>query len=209
MPEGYKTGSNRKHGLGYGGGGGGGWEFLDSAPAMPAEAKASMGGTYGAGSGSGRRELTPFCGIMKVGGMAVQGWDHRNDEDEEVPLEEDVPFLSSQGSTISTISTLRVDSRPGNKRRFDEEEDEEPEGVVYDIWRDADDDLQLSPKTRPVDLASGLGRRAMAVPKSRRKGSGRDGGFKIAVMEGQENNNPGVLDIDFGEAEFMDWSACT
>jgi hypothetical protein len=152
---------------------------------------------------------------MKVGGLAVQGWDYdqgrgdRADGEVEVEVlgEEDVPFLSSQGSTISTLS---VDSRTGNKRRFDEEEDEAPEGVACDIWRDADDDLQLSPKTRPMDLMPGFGlgagRRAVAVPKSRRKGSTRDGGFKIAVMEGQENNR--VRDIDFGEAEFMDWSSC-
>lgn len=69
--------------------------------------------------------------------------------------------------------------------------------------------MQLSPKTRPVDLVPGLGlgRRAMAVPKSRRKGSG---GVKNAVMEGQENDSlgMGVLEVDFGEADFMDWSSC-
>jgi hypothetical protein len=159
---------------------------------------------------SARRELAPFCGIMKVGGMAVQGWDHEGDAEVEVPGEEDVPFWSSQGSTISTLS---VDSRTGNKRRFDEGEDEEPEGEVYDIWHDMDDDLQLSPRTRPVDLAPsfglGLGRRTMAVPKSRRKGKGAGGGemaLKVPIMEGQENGC--VLDIDFGDAEFMDWSSC-
>jgi hypothetical protein len=147
---------------------------------------------------------------MKVGGMAVQGWDHEGDAEVEVPGEEDVPFWSSQGSTISTLS---VDSRTGNKRRFDEGEDEEPEGEVYDIWHDMDDDLQLSPRTRPVDLAPsfglGLGRRTMAVPKSRRKGKGAGGGemaLKVPIMEGQENGC--VLDIDFGDAEFMDWSSC-
>jgi Ribonucleotide reductase inhibitor len=205
VPEGYKTGSPRKNGVVYGGGGAG-WGFLDSGPASsPTSFKTRGGGGPGGGSAA-RRELTPFCGIMKVGGMAVQGWDYGlEQEDREVPGEDDLPFLHSQGSTISTLS---MDFRPGNKRRFDEEENEEPEGVTYDIWRDADDDVQLSPKSRPVDLTPGLGRRAMAVPKSRRKGSGRDGRFKIAVMEGQENDNLGVLEVDFGDAEFMDWSSC-
>jgi hypothetical protein len=176
-----------------------------------------------------RRELTPFCGIMKVGGLAVQGWDYGLErEDGEVEGEEDVPFLSSQGSTITTVSEAGDESwmprtgtgmGGGQKRRFDEGDDDDvriegqeaAEEVVYDIWRD-DDDLQLSPKTRPVDLglrtglSLGLGRRVMAVPKSRRKDSSRVGEFKTAVMEGQENSN--VVDIDFGEAEFMDWSAC-
>jgi hypothetical protein len=216
--EGYKTGL-RKHN--YLGGGGAGWRFLDSAPATPPTSfKTQVGSTA-----TSRRELTPFCGIMKVGGMAVQGWD----QDEEVPGEEDVPFLSSQGSTISTVSKVGEESwmsrtGTGHKRRFDEEEQDdvqiagdcevESEDPLFldDIWRD--DDVQLSPKTRPVDLVPsfglGMGRRAMAVPRSRRKGrgaGGEEGGLKVAAMEGQENNNPGVLDIDFGEAEFMNWSA--
>jgi hypothetical protein len=46
------------------------------------------------------------------------------------------------------------------------------------------------------------------VPKLRQKSSSRDSGFKIAVIEGQENNNLGVLEVDFGDAEFIDWSSC-
>jgi hypothetical protein len=47
-----------------------------------------------------------------------------------VPREDELPFLHSQGSTISTLS---IDSQPGNKRCFDKEENEEPKGVTYNI----------------------------------------------------------------------------
>jgi hypothetical protein len=207
VPEGYKTGLSKNH-HSYPGAtssfGVASWaSSFNASTNVPVAAPKTPTPT--------RRELTPFCGIMKVGGMAVQGWG--DDADDEVPAQDDVPSLSSQESTISTIST---DSRTSYKRRLDdEEEDEEPEPdkVVYDIWRDADDDVQLSPKTRPVDLAPrfglglGSGKRTIAVPKSRRKGAS---GGKSAVLEGQENDNltAGVLQIDFGEAEFMDWSSC-
>jgi hypothetical protein len=203
VPEGYKTGLPKKHSSYTGAGnsciGAAGYGFSDSTSTTPPHTSFKTPAPT-------RRELTPFCGIMKVGGMAVQGWDAEADVD--VLAENDLPFLSSQASTISTTST---NSQTGYKRRFlDEEEDEELEGGgAYDIWRDVDDDVQLSPKTRPVDLVPGLvlGRRAMAVPKSRRKGGGE---VKSAVMEGQENDSlgTGVLDVDFGEADFMDWSSC-
>ncbi|TAQ88577.1 hypothetical protein B7494_g3104 [Chlorociboria aeruginascens] len=97
VPEGYKTGSYSAFTL-----------FADSsAPSsfsstsntdMPQERKIGR---------SRARELTPFCGILKVGGMGVQ----------DLPEEEDdVPSLS-QGSTDSEVSVQSL----GNKRRFEEE----------------------------------------------------------------------------------------
>lgn len=212
VPEGYKTGLSKKHnsctGLDSGVGGVAQALSLCPTPCPPFATFQTLALT--------RRELTPFCGIMKIGGMAVQGWDYdssQGDNDEaDMLAEDDVPFLSSQGSTISTISSA---SRPSCKRRFDDEEADEGaqlDKVVYDIWRDADDDIPLSPRTRPIvltprrpGLVLGTGRRTMAVPRSRRKWAG---GVKSVVLEGQENDIGGVSGCDFGEAEFMDWGAC-
>lgn len=206
VPEGYKTGL-RKHNS-FGGGLG---LFTDSTPPPYPSRTYSHG--RGASGTTTRRELTPFCGIMKVGGMAVQGWDysignhqHREDEEEDpdVPREDEIPFLSSQGSTISCASVATTGA--GYKRRFDDEEEQVDgdQGELYDIWRD-NDDIQLSPKTKPMDLTGvglGFGRRAIAVPKSRQTGRGTVA--KVAVIEGQENSH-NVVDIDFEEAEFLDY----
>lgn len=110
---------------------------------------------------AGARELTPFCGILKVGGMAQQAWD--GDEgiysDKEMEDEEEVPALSSQGSTISSFST---GTSVREKRRFLE----------------AEEDVMVSFGDRSV------GERVLAVPR-RRGGKGTAKGEQnIVVVEG-------------------------
>ncbi|KAG9233498.1 ribonucleotide reductase inhibitor-domain-containing protein [Amylocarpus encephaloides] len=138
------------------------------------------------------RELTPFCGILKVGGLAQQAWGihgpagHAREAeavDGEEMEEEDVPFLS-QGSTISDSSVEGLACRRfsggavGNKRGLEEEE---------------------------IDLAvrhCGVAGREIAVPRRRRgEGKLRMGEGKRIPACGQENS--GVL--DFGDAEFLDY----
>ena len=204
VPEGYKTGS------GYGG------FTLFSDTKVVSKAAVS-----GPGQGQKRnytgynelntsKELTPFCGIMKVGGMAVQTGSSWVDEDEveDVPPEDNLPFLSSQGSTISTSSVDSMSGLTGSgtKRRFSEEEVEEEE--TNKIWRDDRDryqsiDVGISPKSKPASLPGGLGSRPLAMPKSRRKRYQGSGSNKWDAREGQENLNM----MDFEEAEFLDYAS--
>ncbi|PSS12525.1 hypothetical protein M430DRAFT_36628 [Amorphotheca resinae ATCC 22711] len=126
------------------------------------------------------RELAPFCGIMKVGGLAQQqsgAYDEGDSSaiDLDYDDEDEVPPLS-QGSTNSDVS---VDAPVVNKRRFDLDEEEEQV-----------DDVR--------DAVTVLGQRVMAVP--RRRGASKFGAG-LAIV-GQENSD---ADMDFEEATFLDY----
>jgi hypothetical protein len=228
VPEGYKTGTSY-----------GGFElFAEERKPMPVSSpmRRSVNGerTTRGSYNVPARELTPFCGILKVGGMAVQaqqpygyGDGYEGYEEEEGILgEEEVPFLSSQGSTISSSSAeLNYAVSASNKRRFADEEEELEESATANpilvtlqdgrIWHD-ETDMSLSPKSKPVDSGFspfaplGLRRRALATPRSRIKGkANRDSGFGVSMglgskygWTGQENNME--VDVDFEEAEFLD-----
>ncbi|CAG8971278.1 hypothetical protein HYALB_00001444 [Hymenoscyphus albidus] len=181
VPEGYKTGSQYSSFA----------LFSD-----PSSAHAPVAATSNAasprtktGSRPRARELTPFCEILKIGGLAqqVEGIYHssgRDAEDEEEELE--FPgFKSSQGSTSSSSSfeTMGYSATPfgdiglGNKRRFEEEEE---------------DDV----------VVRSMGGRAIAVPK--RKRDGKMGAVGVpAFAYGQENAN------DFQDADFLDYKLVT
>lgn len=178
VPEGYKTGDYSAFQL-----------FSDPTPATPPApdsgvARQGLGqrsvSTPALGRVAGRaraRELTPFCGILKVGGMAQQGLG-----DIEVDDSDEMPFFSSQESTQSNSSNASFGDggAAANKRRFAEEEDDEVE-----------------------EVQSVMGQRVMAQPR-RKKGLGVAGsglGMKSAVLGGQENEGM----MDFGEAEFLDY----
>jgi hypothetical protein len=189
VPEGYKTGSNYS----------GFTLYSDShspttvsntqtSPTLPLQRK---------GPRPRARELTPFCGILKVGGMAGQQWGIYNpssryneevmdEEDEEEEEEMGLPGLtSSQESATSTSSGDFGRRTPmGTKRRFFEDEDE-----VGDE-RGGEEMLR---------------ERVLAVPR-RKKWAGM-----VGKGQGQENVNMGGgvgvvgQDIDFGEADFLDY----
>lgn len=174
VPEGYKTGSYSAFTL-----------FSDTICA-PLEPKPLIRRTYQ----SRRKELTPFCGIMKVGGLAQQEY---VEEYEEVLEEDDIPFLCSQGSTISDVS---VTSLPPNKRRH-ESDDEDGGG----LWR-----MEESPLTSSLFRSGSemdLGSRVMAKPKTRRKGIG---GYDMKGKGGdtQTGDQENVV-MDFEEADFLDF----
>jgi hypothetical protein len=154
-----------------------------------------------ANAGAGVRELMPFCGLLKVGGMNTQQWGiysqqhsgswsrYDSGREEEMNDEDEVPFLSSQGSTISTSSVESVATTPnGNKRRCEWEDSGEDESV---------EETEVT-RERPVVL----GERVLAVPR-RRRYQGTVG--KVGAM-GQENRVFGD-DMDFGEADFLDMGA--
>ncbi|KAF5024100.1 hypothetical protein F66182_3844 [Fusarium sp. NRRL 66182] len=100
VPEGYKTVGTSAFKL-----------WTDNAP-VKNNAAATRAPTKGAS-----RELLPFCGINKVGGLDTQP-DFERDDD--VPDIDAVPEL-----TMSQESTESVDSNDGTRKRFfDDDEDE-------------------------------------------------------------------------------------
>ncbi|OBT67788.1 hypothetical protein VE03_03472 [Pseudogymnoascus sp. 23342-1-I1] len=187
VPEGYKTGSYSSFAL-----------FSDQAPppSKPQQqlqqqqkrrVKQVQGGAV--------RELAPFCGIMKVGGLAVQAPqtvdEEYMDDDDEVLDEDDVPGMSSQGSTLSAYSTAATHKRRLSASSSASEDDE---GAQYS-WAD----IEISPKTQapqPGQAWGGAGNRAMALPRRMKKAG--------AGVAGQEN---GVAGVDFEEAGFLDYAA--
>ncbi|KAK2057059.1 ribonucleotide reductase inhibitor [Colletotrichum caudatum] len=129
-----------------------------------------------------QRELLPFCGINKVGGLASQPAyaSDSEHEEEDVPGFDDLPGLSSsQESVESTASDGR-----SKKRYFVDEETEEPVQAWANrtAWLDT-----VSPRSlTPSGLANA--RPFAALRKSRNK-----------PAAGQEN----LVVEDFDDADFL------
>ncbi|KAH7126257.1 ribonucleotide reductase inhibitor-domain-containing protein [Dactylonectria estremocensis] len=160
VPEGYKTVGPSAFKL-----------WTDNAPLpTPSTARAPIRASS--------RELLPFCGINRVGGLDTQP-EFENDVFE-VPDLDAIPELS-----MSQESNESVDSSPesSRKRIFDDRED-------VDVRREA------SPGTL---TPGGHGNaRILAVPRSRTKPAVPFKGF------GQENM---AADDDFDDAEFLVFDA--
>ncbi|CZT09256.1 uncharacterized protein RAG0_14068 [Rhynchosporium agropyri] len=205
VPEGYKTGSYSAFTL-----------FADNT--VPSDSTYSMSAMSSSPSPpalktrprSGARELTPFCGILTVGGMAAQQWGTYNSSgssgemDEDSTEEDDVPFLSSQGSTISS-SSLQAEGAftpGGNKRRFFEDEDE-----TSNLFSSSS--TGLSPNTF-MDTSPVVGERILAVPRRKKSAGGKGPGHISSQVRifGQENlhgGRNGNGNGDFEDAEFLDY----
>ena len=171
VPEGYKTGSYSAFTL-----------FSDDTPAKVAtipELRAENRRPSVVMKVRPRaRELTPFCGLHSVGGLAAEGDARTFGMMEEMDEDEDVPELS-QSSTISNESI----STPGDRKRrldFDEEDFEE---VHFEAMRDR-------------TMSFGLGSRVIAVPRRKRK----DSKMANVTVVGQENID------DFEDAAFLDYN---
>ncbi len=141
--------------------------------------------------GAAARELAPFCGIMKVGGLAQQVSVLHEEEgdmcldDEDVPNEDDFPGLSSQGSTLSNFSTAVT-----QKRRLSTASDEEHQ------WADE----EISPKSvfpQPGQVWGSVTERTLAVPRRRVKAVGM-------AVRGQ---GTAIAGGDFEDAGFLDYEA--
>lgn len=182
MPEGYKTGSYSAFNL-----------FSDNTPAIKSDiSSASPASTpvarnyKGTRPRAGNRELTPFCGLMKVGGMSVQGYNESGDAVEDRDEEEYEEMVwGSQQSMMSNDSVGSYGRGNGAKRRFVDEE--EGGGNIFGV--DNSDRVLMD-----------VGHRRIAMPRTRKDEKSNRGGTTMR-FGGDEN-----ADMDFGEADFLDYS---
>ncbi|KAI7649465.1 hypothetical protein KC318_g17163, partial [Hortaea werneckii] len=193
VPEGYKTHKTLGDGVGGAEGGFGGKELGSKMPSSSAPATVGRRGAAG-GLGTaarGARELMPFCGLHKVGGLGVSssfGGAQVDEEDEE----EDVPGLtwsqetvgSSQGSLMGPglgmgdgYARLQTESK---KRTYDEEMEEEMDAYFEGGAGEATEMGQV-----------GVAGRKIAKPRG---AVGRKGG---------NANASGGAEGDFEEASFL------
>lgn len=134
------------------------------------------------------RELLPFCGINKVGGLDSQP-EVRVDAEDDVPALDDIPELTmSQESTDSTESNANT-----RKRFFTDDANDAVDPV--ETWVAGDGDGEVSPRTL---VPGGFGNRVMAIPRSR--AAKRAGVSPLKEAVDQENM---AIDGDFEEAEFL------
>lgn len=208
VPEGYKTGDYNAFAL---------WDESDTTPAagIMGEGQRSRANAF-----SSLRELLPFCGIHKVGGLDTQpevrrpiqsipgvhpgasttpvyhpsfGVDGADTSDDEMP-----GLTSSQESVDSNASATTIPpGTPGartRKRYFVEDEEDGFAGQLT-LWRHNYNTLA------PVAGRNDNGR-AMAVPSRGRLRAKFSGANTVMSGTGQENRM--VIDGDFGEAEFLD-----
>ncbi|KAI1352715.1 ribonucleotide reductase inhibitor-domain-containing protein [Xylaria sp. FL0043] len=222
VPEGYKTGGTyNAFAL---------WDENDADPITTA-AIMGEGQRSRANAFSSPRELLPFCGIHKVGGLDTQPEEYRP-----IPIPAPIPnfrtgvsatppplyqqgfsdndigdmpgLTSSQESVDSIASDVAYSpSASRTRKRFFVEDEEDETSAQLNLWRLNSDFCSNS--LTPVGCNNG---RAMAVPRKGRlrakfsgAGVGGGGGGAVATAmpcAGQENVM--VVDSDFEEAEFLD-----
>lgn len=186
VPEGYKTGTYSAFSL---------WDdHHDTMPASPGETGRSR-----ANAVSTPRELTPFCGIHRVGGLQVPASDCAGPAYEMQAPTHNMPSLtlSQESATSNDSSSSGVTGAKTRKRFFVDDEEEitdKPDGLSVAQWQDGD----VSPRGLvPVGWNHG---RTVAVPRKGRLRSKLNGG--LGLTAGQENVM--VMDGDFEEAPFLD-----
>ncbi|KKY35761.1 putative ribonucleotide reductase inhibitor [Diaporthe ampelina] len=226
VPEGYKTGSYSAFSL---------WSDNDAtnmknmATPPPALVRAPS-------SATGQRELLPFCGINKVGGLSSQpasGSDAPTVtvprlQVGSVPSIDDVPSLtSSQGSIDSNAShsalTINTASTASRKRVYSEDEDSDTPSVTDSLqvpggaWMDG----EVSPRSLVPVGWDNTNTRIMAIPKKKRRAhkaragtapeadvAGVGGAAALPLhLDQLGQENMMAVDGDFQEAEFLDYKA--
>ena len=167
VPEGYKTNSTSAFKL-----------WTDETPAKSFRQAAPPG--------TPSKELLPFCGINKVGGLDTQV-DVRHVADD-LPSLDDVPGLTFSQESNDTVLSEGAAYSNARKRGLLEDDEDEADPVLP--WIAADD--SVSP--RSLAPAGWPNTRPMAMPRSR---SGKKAA--AAAIVGQENASGN----DFDEAEFL------
>ncbi|KAI2639204.1 hypothetical protein GGS21DRAFT_417937 [Xylaria nigripes] len=213
VPEGYKTGSYSVFAL---------WDECDKDRNIKS---AGEGQRSRANAFSAPRELLPFCGIHKVGGLASQPENHglapstpsvhiggapTASAYQPVPgfggnnIYDNMPGLTTSQDSVDSISSsatsaLSITGAQTRKRFFvEDDEDEKPRHL--DIWG-YNHDISVSPRSLlPVDWDNNG--RVMAVPRSRRSRGKAVG--QAAEMSDAGQENVMIVDSDFEEAEFLD-----
>jgi hypothetical protein len=185
VPEGYKTGSYSSFAL---------WD--DSCPVADDFAADIMPeGRSRANAFSTPRELLPFCGIHRTGGLDISPLMQPVISIDDDPDLNEIPGLSSsQDSMVSTDSHVPSPSRTRKRFFAEDEEDVSETPNRLTVWRGGMHDEAVSPRSLvPVGWGNG---RTIAVPrKARQRG-------KIGQTTGQENLV--VVDDDFEDADFLD-----
>ncbi|KAI3398087.1 hypothetical protein diail_9840 [Diaporthe ilicicola] len=225
VPEGYKTGSYSAFSL---------WSDSDGA-SMKTTATATSAPGQVPSSVTGQRELMPFCGINKVGGLSSQPAPGPDVPQVPVPRLQlgslpsidDVPSLtSSQGSIDSNSSqpalTINTASGASRKRIYSEDEDSDAPSVTDSLqvpggaWMDG----EVSPRSLVPVGWDNTNTRVMAIPKKNRRAhkarsgtspavdvAGVGGGAALPLPLDQLGQENMVIDGDFQEAEFLDYKA--
>ncbi|OLN96691.1 hypothetical protein CCHL11_00805 [Colletotrichum chlorophyti] len=180
VPEGYKTGTYSNSKL-----------WIDPTPdrhnPVVRTTTPTISNTRKSRSAAIQRELMPFCGINKIGGLSSQPAASSDEEELEdgLPGLDDMPGLSSSQESVESVESTAGDGNT-RKRFFDAEEDaEEP----VQMWADraAWPDNEISPGSVAPSVWANA--RPLAVPrKSRRK-----------PVLGQEN----IIVDDFEDADFL------
>ncbi|TGJ83659.1 hypothetical protein E0Z10_g5115 [Xylaria hypoxylon] len=200
VPEGYKTGNYSAFAL---------W---DESNADPVAAVMGEGQRSRANAFSSPRELLPFCGIHRVGGLDTQSEDHRFMPDMRAGVSatpayqpgfnvngtglDDVPGLtSSQESIELDASGMTPPSGARTRKRFFVEDEEEIPGQL-NLWRYNHDIYNLA------SVGCNNNGRAMAVPRKGRLRAKFSGTTTAISGAGQENLM--VIDSDFEDAAFLD-----
>ncbi|KAI1765721.1 ribonucleotide reductase inhibitor-domain-containing protein [Hypoxylon sp. FL1150] len=230
VPEGYKTGTYSAFAL---------WDetnhFNSNSNVTTAVSATTMGeGRSRANAISTPRELLPFCGIHKVGGLGTQPETPSANANmaaayqpllsvnglplDDDAMNDDVPGLTSSQETVdSTGSAPPYTPLKTRKRSYTEDENEAqvpatPDRLSLNVnaWRNFnsttfDFDGEVSPRSMaPAGWTPDNGR-IMAVPrKGRLRGSKLAAGLNGAHTLDQENVMVMGSDGDFGEADFLE-----
>ncbi|KAI0521017.1 ribonucleotide reductase inhibitor-domain-containing protein [Xylaria bambusicola] len=200
VPEGYKTGSYNAFAL---------WDETDadSITVTMGEGQRSRANAF-----SSPRELLPFCGIHRVGGLDSQPEAQRSTPSipnmrAEVPTivayqpnfstemsDDEVPGLTSSQESVGSNTSDSALSGARTRKRFFVEDEEETPGQL-NLWRHNHDICSLT----PVGCNNG---RVMAVPRKGRLRAKFSG--TASAMPGVGQENVMVVDSDFEEAGFLD-----
>ncbi|KAI2605252.1 ribonucleotide reductase inhibitor-domain-containing protein [Hypoxylon fragiforme] len=212
VPEGYKTGNYSAFSL---------WDEGNSG--VPTASTTIMGeGRSRANAISTPRELIPFCGIHRVGGLDTQS---ENLPSLSIPsttyqpvlsvnglplddsMNDDVPGLTSSQETVESTDSAFSPAKT-RKRSYTEDENETPDtpgrlSLNVNIWRD-NFDGEISPRSlAPVGWGPSNGR-IMAVPrKTKFRQSKLGAGFRAQIPDQENVMVVDDAEHDFEEAEFL------